>query len=143
VVSAAEIEAELARIGHDLRPLEIVLVNTAAGAHYGQDDYLLKGCGFGREATNFLTSKGVRMVGTDGWSWDAPFAHTAQEYARTGDASIIWEGHRAGMDQGYCQIEKMTNLDQLPSTGFMVSAFPFKIKAASAGFTRAVAILEE
>ena len=143
VVSAAEIEAELDRIGHSLAPLDIVVVNTAAGAHYGQDDYLLKGCGMGREATNFLTSKGVRMCGTDAWSWDAPFAHTAAAYAESGDASIIWEGHRAGMDQGYCQIEKMTNLDQLPDTGFTVSAFPFKIKGASGGFTRAVAIFEE
>ena len=143
VVTAAEIEAELDRIGHTLQPRDIVLVNTSAGAAYGRDDYLMKGCGMGREATNYLTGKGVRMVGTDAWSWDAPFAHTAQEYARTGDASIIWEGHRAGMDQGYCQIEKMTNLDQLPDTGFTVSAFPFKIKGASAGFTRAVAIFEE
>jgi len=142
VVGAGELEAELARIGHDLQPLDIVLCNTAAGAAYGQPDYLAKGCGFGREATNWLTSRGVRMVGTDAWSWDAPFIHTAQRYAKEGDPSIIWEGHRAGMDQGYCQIEKMTNLDLLPDTGFMVSAFPFKIKAASAGFTRAVAIIE-
>jgi len=38
VVSAADIEAELRRIGHTLRPLEIVVVNTAAGARYGCGD---------------------------------------------------------------------------------------------------------
>ncbi len=143
VVSAAEIEAELERIGHVLKPLDVVVVNTSAGAAYGQPDFLMKGCGMGREATNFLTSQGVRMCGTDAWSWDAPFGHTAAAYAKSGDASIIWEGHRAGMDQGYCQIEKMANLDQIPATGFLVSAFPFKIKGASGGFTRAVAIFEE
>ncbi|MHA6264556.1 cyclase family protein [Arenibacterium sp. CAU 1754] len=143
VVSAAEIEAELDRIGHSLSPLDIVVVNTSAGARYGQDDFLLKGCGMGREATLYLTERGVRVVGTDAWSWDAPFAYTAEKYAETGDADIIWEGHRAGMVQGYCQIEKMANLDQLPASGFMVSCFPFKIKAASAGFTRAVAILDD
>ena len=143
VISAAEIEEELDRIGHDLQPLDVILVNTSAGMHYGKDDFLMKGCGMGREATNYLTGKGVRMCGTDAWSWDAPFALTARKYAETKDPSIIWEGHRAGMEQGYCQIEKLSNLEGLPSTGFMVSAFPFKIKGASGGFTRAVAIFEE
>jgi hypothetical protein len=38
VVSAAEVEAELARIGHKLEPLDIVVVNTAAGKKYGDPD---------------------------------------------------------------------------------------------------------
>jgi kynurenine formamidase len=32
VVTAADVEAELARIGHTLQPLEIVVVNTRAGS---------------------------------------------------------------------------------------------------------------
>ena len=59
----------------------------------------------------------------------------------TGDASIIWDGHKASLDVGYCHIEKLANLEQLPATDFLVSCFPFKIKNASAEFTRAVAIL--
>jgi kynurenine formamidase len=47
------------------------------------------------------------------------------------------------MDIGYCHIEKLTNLENLPANGFEVSCFPFKIKNASAGFTRAVAIFED
>ena len=64
-------------------------------------------------------------------------------YAETGDAGLIWEGHRAGMEIGYCHLEKLHNLEALPATGFLVSCFPFNIKGASAGFTRAVAILED
>ncbi|GAA6200055.1 cyclase family protein [Aquicoccus sp. SU-CL01552] len=143
VVSAKDVEAELKRIGHELKPLDIVVVNTSAGDHYGKDDYLVKGCGMGREATLYLLERGVRVTGTDAWSWDAPFALTAQQYAQSHDPSIIWEGHRASMDIGYCHMEKLTNLDQLPGDGFEISCFPYKIKAASAGFTRAVAIFEE
>lgn len=143
VVSAAEVEAELGRIGHDLRPLDIVLVNTAAGARYGKDGYIDAGCGMGREATLFLLERGVRLTGTDAWSWDAPFSHTARRWAKDRDPSVIWEGHRASMVHGYCHIEKLANLEALPATGFEVSCFPVKIKGASAGFTRAVAIIEE
>ena len=142
VATAADVDAELARIGHSLKPLEIVLVNTAAGARYGQPDYVPTGCGMGREATLYLTSRGVRIAGTDAWSWDAPFAHTAKKYAETGDAGLIWEGHKAGREIGYCHIEKLSNLEALPATGFKVACFPVKIKAASAGWTRAVAILD-
>ena len=143
VVGAAEVEAELARIGHALRPLDIVVVNTRAGARYGHEDYLSAGCGMGREATLYLLERGVRVSGTDAWSWDAPFSHTAKRWEESGDPSIIWEGHRASMDIGYCHMEKLSNLESLPATGFEIVCFPVKIRRASAGFTRAVALLEE
>jgi kynurenine formamidase len=142
VATAADVEAELARIGHALQPLDIVLVNTAAGARYGQPDYVATGCGMGREATLYLTERGVRVTGTDAWSWDAPFIHTARKVAETGDASLIWEGHRAGMVRGYCHMEKLANLETLPGTGFEVICFPVKIRAASAGWCRPVAVLK-
>ena len=55
----------------------------------------------GREATLYLLERGVRVTGTDGWSWDAPFVHTREKYLATGDASLIWEGHKAGREIGY------------------------------------------
>ena len=143
VVTAADVEAELSRIGHDLQPLDIVVVNTRAGSAYGQDDYVEAGCGMGYEATMYLLERGVRLTGTDAWSWDAPFVHTAEKYAESQDASIIWEGHKAGRDIGYCHLEKLHNLEALPADGFTVACFPVKIRGASAGWTRAVAILED
>ena len=142
VATAADVEAELKRIGHELKPLDIVVVNTSAGAKYGRQDYVPSGCGMGAEATLYLTERGVRLTGTDGWSWDAPFVHTAKRYAATHDASLIWEGHKAGRHIGYCHIEKLHNLEDLPAHGFMIACFPVKIARASAGWTRAVAILE-
>jgi kynurenine formamidase len=143
VVTADDVEAELARIGHALSPLEIVVVNTSAGLRYGQDDYVSAGCGMGYAATMYLLERGVRLTGTDGWSWDAPFVHTRERYLATGDAMLIWEGHKAGRDIGYCHLEKLHNLEALPPTGFTVACFPMKIRAASAGWTRAVAIIED
>ena len=142
VVTAKDVAAELDRIEHRLSPLEIVLVNTAAGAAQGQADYVSRGCGMGREATLYLLRQGVRVTGTDAWSWGAPFVHTARRFRETRDPSLIWEGHRAGRDIGYCHLEKLGNLEALPDKGFKVSCFPVKIEGASAGWTRAVAIID-
>ena len=143
VITAAEMAQAMAATGHALAPFDIVLVNTAAGAAYGQADYLSRGCGIGREATLWLLERGVRVTGTDGWSWDAPFGHTARRFAETGDASLIWEGHKAGRERGYCHIEKLHNLEALPPAGFRVACFPVKVARASAGWCRAVAIFDE
>jgi kynurenine formamidase len=143
VATPGDVEAELKRIGHELRPLEIVVVNTAAGARYGEDDYVDRGCGMGKAATLWMLERGVRLVGTDGWSWDAPFSATKRKIAEGGDPSLIWEGHRAGREIGYCHIEKLSNLEKLPADGFQVVCFPVKVHRGSAGWTRAVAIIDE
>ncbi len=143
VVTADDIKRELDRINYQLAPLDIVVVNTAAGKKYGHDDYVSSGCGVGYDATIYLLEQGVKVTGTDGWSWDAPFVHTKEKYLETGDASLIWEGHKAGRDMCYCHLEKLHNLEVLPPTGFTISCFPHKVRGGSAGWTRAVAIFDE
>jgi kynurenine formamidase len=143
VATASDVEAELARIGHALAPFDIVVVNTRAGSVFGRPEYIHTGCGMGREATLYLTERGVRVVGTDAWSWDAPFSHTAKRWAHERDPRIIWEGHKAGREIPYWQMEKLHNLESLPPSGFEIACFPVKIHAASAGWTRAVAIFDE
>jgi len=135
--------AGLKKIRHELQPGEIVLVQSGAAPFWGRPEYMLKGCGAGRDATLWLLERGVKIVGTDAWSWDRPLPKIAEEYRATHNPAIIWEGHFAGIEKAYCHMEKMANLDQLPPHGFTVACFPVKIKNASAGWVRAVAILEE
>jgi len=46
---------------------------------------------------------------------------------------------KAGKDIGYCHLEKLHNLESLPDHDLL---FPSKEKKASAGWTRAVAIIQ-
>ena len=65
-----------------------------------------------------------------------------EEWLKDRDANKIWQGHWAGIEQPYCHMEKLLNLETLPDKGFTVSCFPWKIKGASAGFIRAVAMFD-
>lgn len=141
-ILVADVEAELKRIGYMLKPLDIVVVRSGAERAWGTADYLTSGCGMSREATLFLLGQGIKVVGTDAWSWDRPLGLIAEEFEKTGDASIIWEGHFAGIDKEYYHMEKLTNLGLLPPFGFKLSCFPIKIRDASAGWCRAVALLD-
>jgi kynurenine formamidase len=139
-VTAAEVELELERIGHRLRERDIVLVRTGRDAHYDDPGYMALGPGVTVEATRWLYERGVRVMGIDAWGWDAPLWMQAQEAKECGETGIFWAAHQAGL--AYSQIERLFNLDALPPTGFTVSCFPLKIVGASAGPTRAVAILD-
>lgn len=141
-ITSKLLEAELTRIGYTLKPLDIVVIYTGAMKQWGTPAYVNAGCGMTREATLYLLERGIKVVGIDAWSWDRPLALIEEEFKETGDASLIWEAHFAGIEREYYHMEKMAKLDQLPPFGFKIACFPIKIKAASAGWCRAVAIFD-
>lgn len=138
-VTAGEVEAALDRIGHELEPLDIVLIHTGRDASYGTLEYLGQGPGVTADATRWLYDRGVRVMGIDAWGWDRPLWMQAEDAKRSGEPGIFWAAHQVDLE--YAQIERLVNLDQLPPTGFIVSCFPLRIVGASAGPARAVALV--
>lgn len=143
VLNVEDFKEYFKKVNYTLKPGDIILLHTNAPTQWGSKKYMFTGCGVGRDATVWLCDQGVHTVGTDAWSWDAPLSLVAKKYVETGDASIIWEGHKAGIERAYLQIEKLANLDTLPVSGFTFCAFPCKIEHASAGWCRAVAIFND
>jgi len=139
-ITQADLVAELARIGHTLKPLDIVLIRT--GTDLKVPGYENRHAGLRADATEFLVDSGVKLIGIDAWGLDRPFDVMIAD-ARAGRAQF-WESHLVGRRKEYCQIERLANLGALPRpTGFLVSAFPFKLEQASAGWARVVAIFGE
>jgi kynurenine formamidase len=138
VVDVKDVEAELARVGHELKELDIVLVRTGRDAHYRDPGYMALGPGVTAAATHWLWERGVRVMGIDAWGWDRPLWMQAQEAIERDEGGIFWAAHQA--DLPYCQIERLANLDRLPPTGFRVACFPLRIVGASAAPARVVAI---
>ena len=140
-ITRVDVVSELERIGHVLRPLDVVLVMTGASANFGRRGYELTHAGLRRDATEFLVDSGVRLIGIDAWGLDRPFDVMIED-AKAGRAQL-WESHVLGREKEYCQIERLANLDRLPEpTGFTVYAFPVKLERASAGWARVVAIYQ-
>jgi kynurenine formamidase len=140
-VDVADLEAELERIGHELAELDIVLVRTGRDAYYGDPGYMALGPGVTAAATRWLFERGVRVMGIDAWGWDAPLYMQAQQALERDEPGVFWAAHQA--DLPYSQIERLVNLDQLPSTGFKVACFPLRIVGAGAAPARVVAILDD
>jgi kynurenine formamidase len=136
-----DVEAELERVGHELAPLDIVLVRTGRDAHYGEPGYMALGPGVTVAATRWLWERGVRVMGIDAWGWDAPLHMQAAEATERDEPGVFWASHQVNLP--YSQIERLVGLDQLPATGFKVACFPLRIVDGSAAPARVVAILED
>jgi len=143
VIEVEDLISALRKIQYDLKPGDIVLIQTGTDRYWGKPEYFESGCGMGKASTLWLISQGIRVMGTDAWGWDRPFWAIKEAFEKTGEKEILWGAHFAGIEKEYCHIEKLANLDQLPNPfGFKVACFPVKITGASAGWARVVAILE-
>jgi len=120
----------------------IVLIMTGRDRYMGTKDFFYKGTGMSADATSWLIDQGVKVMGIDQWGWDLPLPYLVEQAKKTSDRELFWEAHLVGIDKEYCHMEQLTGLDQLPISGFKVAAFPLKIKGASAGPARVVAMIE-
>ena len=144
LITVDDLKKALDKIGYQIKPWDIAMIQTGADKFWGKAEYFDAGCGMGRESTLWLIGQGVKVMGIDAWGWDRPFWAIKEEFQRTKNKDILWEGHRAGIEREYCHIEKLANLDKLPKPfGFKVACFPVKLTGGSAGWTRVVAIIEE
>lgn len=141
-ITETDIQFFLEKNNIQLKPLDIVLIYTGRDKYNGTKDFYKKGTGMTANATKWLINKGIKLMGTDGWGWDLPLLYMIKKAKETNDKNFFWEAHLVGKDYEYYHIEQLVNLDQLPTHGFKVYAFPLPIVGASAAPARVVAVLE-
>ena len=140
-ITAADVKAELTRIRHELKPLDIVLIRTDVSRQFKQPGYEMAHPGLTRDATEWLVDRGVKLIGIDAWGLDRPFDVMLAEQAD--GKGQFWEAHLLGREKEYCQIEKLCNLAAIPApTGFSVMALPILLADASAGWARVIALVD-
>lgn len=141
-ITIEDIRAFLEERGLSIAPGTIVLIRTGRDRLMGTKEFFTNGTGMSASATAWLIDQGVKVMGIDQWGWDLPLPFLVKEAKKHQNPDLFWEAHLVGVNKEYCHMEQLTNLDRLPYSGFKVAAFPLKLKGASAGPARVVAILE-
>jgi kynurenine formamidase len=136
-ITVDDLESEFERIGHELKPLDIVLIHTGAGAYQDEPRYLTDHCGMSAEATLWLIERGVKMMGIDAITFDPP-VWAMFEHRR------FWEAHLVMRDHEYYHLENLTNLEKIGrSSAFTLAVFPVLWTGTTAAPVRAVAIVDD
>jgi len=142
-ITVPDVKEALAKIDYTIKPMDIVLIHTGTDKKWGTPRYFFDAPGMSREATEFIVEQGVKIIGIDSYGFDRPFFAMIEDYFRTKDSKVLWPAHVYGRTREYCHIERLANLDQLPSpTGFKISCFPIKLTNLGAGWIRAVALVD-
>jgi cyclase len=93
------------------------------------------------EVVEACLDAGTRVIGTDGESFDGAFAPMIKRFLDSGDPDTLWPAHVLGRRRPYYQLERLSNLDRVPASGFVLTALPVLIEGATAAWTRAVAFV--
>jgi kynurenine formamidase len=135
-ITRGDIDEAFAKISYRLKERDIVLIQTGASAYNSEQRYLTDHYGMTAEATRYLISQGVRLMGTDAVTFDPPVWAMFER-------KQFWEAHMVMMDEDYWHLENLVNLDQLPPCNFKLSVFPIKWLGTTAAPVRAVGIVDE
>jgi kynurenine formamidase len=142
VITEGDIEKAIGELNYGIKPFDIVLLYTGSDSLWGTSKYFSHFVGVSREGLARILDLGVKVVGIDAFSFDRPLPRMVNDYLKTGDNSNLWPAHLYGREKEYCHIERLANLERVPSYGFKVACFPVKIKDVGAAAVRAVAFVE-
>jgi len=143
-ITVEDLVIALKRINYQLKPKDIVLIMTVGDKLRDTGDYPFLHPGISPSALDWLIEKGIKIIGVDAWGLDRPMNLMIEDYLKTKDKNVLWPAHIKGREKEFFHIEKLINLDKIPIPfGFKVACFPIKIKNASAGWCRVVAIVED
>lgn len=143
VIRKQDIIDALFEIKYKIKPMDIVLINTAGDKLLGTPQYVNEYVGMMPDAVEHLLDQGVKMIGIDTIGLDRPCFEMFQEFLDSKDKATLWPSHFLGRRREFCHMERMGNLSAIPKPfGFKVSCLPVKVKDAGAGWCRAVAIIE-
>jgi kynurenine formamidase len=157
---------DLENAGPEIRPGDIVIVNTGWHHHYGDNsDYYAYSPGFCEEAGEWFAAKGVKAVGTDTQALDHPLATAigphgpgaphgllpwaCQEYEEETGCTVLedfpeWEPcHRAILSKGIIGFENVGgDLDNVTGKRATFAAFPWRWVNGDGCIVRLVAITD-
>jgi kynurenine formamidase len=136
------LDAALAATGRQIQQGDAVLIRTGQERFTLTDPEYYTQPGMSRAGTLHLTRQGATILGTDAVGWDLPFRLMTQKFRESGDKSVLWDGHKAIVEQEAFIVQQLTNLGALPLCGFMVGFFPIKLARCSAAPARVVAFLD-
>ena len=142
-VTRETVQKAIADSGATPGPGSIVLFRTDADLRLGSPAYYTESTAVTPEAVDELVDRGVKVLGTDCWSFDAPARRMTEDFYRTRDGSALWPTHLHGRDREFIQIEGLANLRAIPSGAFHVIAFPVALVEAGAAWCRAVAVTRD
>ncbi|MFH1441672.1 MAG: cyclase family protein [Candidatus Omnitrophota bacterium] len=141
VISKEDVESAIKKINYNIKENDIVLFRTGSDRFFGGLEYLSQYPGVSPEAIKFILDKRVHMIGIDTLGFDRPYKFMIADFTRTKDSAYLWPAHFFGRKKEYAHIERLTNLDKLPSHGFKIQCFPIKILDAGAAWARVVAMV--
>jgi kynurenine formamidase len=140
-VSAADLAREVERIGATIGPGTIPLLWTGADEKIDDDQqYWPSQAGLSEEGLHWLLDRGVRLIGIDAYAMDV--SHATMKSAEAAGSQRFFPLHFVGRAREHMHLEKLSNLGALPRPhGFQFAAFPVKLRGASAGWVRPVALV--